>query len=98
MLEADSQGINPVLLEEPDSAHAEPLTEGQQALVDSVGNRRLADGLYKREFKTYSREERLHAIEFYRTHVHVKPQTGEERPISTSTAVLFRYGSRKSRK
>ncbi|KAL3465827.1 hypothetical protein BJX64DRAFT_274911 [Aspergillus heterothallicus] len=86
MLEAVSQGIDPVLLEEPDSARAEPLAEGQQALVDSVGNRRLAGGLYKREFKTYSREERLHAIEFYRTHVHVNPQTGEERPISTSTA------------
>lgn len=63
-----------------------PLDDAQQSLLESVGNKRLARRLYKRTFKIYSREDRLHAINFCQSRKHINPITGQERPISLSTA------------
>ncbi|KAJ0413430.1 hypothetical protein BJY00DRAFT_322035 [Aspergillus carlsbadensis] len=68
------------------STSHKPFTKGQQTILESVGNKQIASRLYKRELTIFSKEQRLGAIEFYRTHVHVNPFTGEERDISTSSA------------
>lgn len=63
-----------------------PLTLEQLENIRCIGNKRLSSHLYKRNLKIWSREERLRAIEFCRTRSHVNPLTGQERPISISTA------------
>ncbi|OGM39533.1 hypothetical protein ABOM_011917 [Aspergillus bombycis] len=68
------------------SGQIETLTEEQHALINSIGNKQLASRLHKRTLKIFTREERLDAIEFYRTHVHINPQTGEEHNISVASA------------
>ncbi|KAL4945430.1 hypothetical protein BDV06DRAFT_184544 [Aspergillus oleicola] len=62
-----------------------PLTQTQQAIINSIGNKELVGRLFKRTLHIFSRGERLHAIEFYRTHVHVNPLTSE-RSLSISSA------------
>ncbi|KAJ5351765.1 hypothetical protein N7452_000739 [Penicillium brevicompactum] len=90
MQDIQGQSLSPDLLEQRDypnrSSQFETLTEIQRELIDSIGNRQLANRLHKRTLKIYKREERLEAIEFYRTHVHVNPQTGEECSLSIATA------------
>lgn len=68
------------------STQSETLSKEQQAIIDNIGNKQLASRLHKRTLKIFSREERLAAIEFYRTHAHINPQTGEERSISIASA------------
>ena len=65
----------------------EPLENTQQQFIlENVGNKRLASRLYKRTFKIFSKEERLAAIEFCQTRKHINLITGQERPISISSA------------
>lgn len=80
--------------QESDSVLWKPLDDSQRSLLESVGNKRLARRLYKRTFKIYSREDRLHAIEFCQTRKHIDPITGQERPISISTASEILHISR----
>ncbi|CAI7631166.1 unnamed protein product [Penicillium glandicola] len=88
--DSKSGSLSPALLEERDdpnsSSQVGTLTEIQQELIDSIGNKQLASRLHKRTLKIFTREERLEAIEFYRTHVHINPQTGEECNISIASA------------
>ncbi|KAJ5793417.1 hypothetical protein N7457_000016 [Penicillium paradoxum] len=90
MEDTKSRRLSPVLREERDlpnsSSQVGTLTETQQRLIDSIGNRQLASRLHKRTLRIFTREERLEAIEFYRTHVHINPQTGEERSLSIASA------------
>lgn len=90
MQDSKGQSLSPDQIEQRDypnrSSQVETLTEIQRELIDSIGNRQLANRLHKRTLKIYKREERLEAIEFYRTHVHVNPQTGEECNLSIATA------------
>ncbi|OQE30630.1 hypothetical protein PENFLA_c002G02577 [Penicillium flavigenum] len=90
MKDSKSLPLSLALLEECDypnsSSQAGTLTETQQELIDSIGNKQLASRLHKRTLKIFTREERLEAIEFYRTHVHNDPQTGEERNLSIASA------------
>lgn len=72
--------------QESTSALEGPLTQEQLENIRCIGNKRLSSHLYKRNLKIWSREERLRAIEFCRTRKHVNPLTGQERPISISTA------------
>lgn len=90
MKDSKSRSLSPALLEERDDSNSSSpggtLTETQQELIDSIGNKQLASRLHKRTLKIFTREERLEAIEFYRTHVHINPQTGEERNLSIASA------------
>ncbi|KAJ5501564.1 hypothetical protein N7453_006381 [Penicillium expansum] len=90
MKDSKSQSLSPALLEERDYPNSYSqvgtLTEAQQELIDSIGNKQLASRLHKHTLKIFTREERLEAIEFYRTHVHINPQTGEERNVSIASA------------
>jgi hypothetical protein len=90
MEDSKSRSSSPTLAEgnvyTTSSSQSETLTKEQQAVIDSIGNKQLASRLHKRTLKIFSREERLAAIEFYRTHAHINPQTGEERNISIASA------------
>ncbi|KAJ9264623.1 hypothetical protein DTO212C5_7005 [Paecilomyces variotii] len=68
-----------------------PLTEDQLQTIDKIGNKQSAQRLYKRTLKIFSKEERLNAIDFLRTRKHVNPTTGQERPISISSASEVLY-------
>ncbi|KAL4874777.1 hypothetical protein BJY04DRAFT_224685 [Aspergillus karnatakaensis] len=69
-----------------DDSFLQQLAQAEIAIIDSIGNKKLTDRLYKRTLRIFSREERLDAIEFYRTHVHIDSLTGEERNLSISSA------------
>lgn len=88
--DSKSRSSSPALLEERDSPSSSSLggtlTETQQELIDSIGNKQLASRVHKRTLKIFTREERLEAIEFYRTHVHINPQSGEEHNLSIASA------------
>ncbi|KAJ5429176.1 hypothetical protein N7491_006192, partial [Penicillium cf. griseofulvum] len=90
MKDSKSRSLSPTLLEERDypnsSSQVGTLTETQHELIDSIGNKQLASRLHKRTLKIFTREERLQAVEFYRAHVHINPQTGEERSLSIANA------------
>jgi hypothetical protein len=90
MEDSKSRSLSPTLLEERDcpnsSSQVGTLTETHHEIIDSIGNKQLASRLYKRTLKIFTREERLEAVEFYQTHVHINPQTGEERSLSIASA------------
>ncbi|KAJ5710591.1 hypothetical protein N7488_004747 [Penicillium malachiteum] len=90
MEETKSRLRSPVLLEERDYPESfgqvEAPTETQSELIGRIGNKKLASRLNKRTLKIFKREERLNAIEFYRRHVHINPQTGEESNLTIASA------------
>ncbi|KAE8324511.1 hypothetical protein BDV39DRAFT_217048 [Aspergillus sergii] len=76
------------------SGQVETLAEQQKALIDSIGNTQKASRFQDRTFKVFPREDRLDTIEFYRTHVYIDPQTGEEHNISVASASEALYISK----
>lgn len=69
------------------------LTDIQQSILANIGNAQLSGQLYKRKLKIYTREEKLEAIDFYRTRKHRNPITRQEHTVSIASAAEVLYVS-----